>query len=286
MATDVPTRLWPEIDRIALCVHRRSGRHPAFRAVADAMRIPAGSIVVVAARHLAVGTVTLRDVELLSRYESHALVARNVEDHVSLGLLRRRDDGGFSPSAEFQDLATIALQVQSDTAGELWSEHAAGLADLRTAAERLVNAGTVSAEVPHPAFDAQVAARGVLPAGDPSQILGRVTELRYLRADLHAAALAEHGLAGPRARALHRLAGHHSIEEALLPSLVERGLASTSPTGPQITPLGRQVSSAVEARTNELTDATLATVTAATTERLLEGLLRLPGDDPRPTADR
>ena len=78
----------------------------------------------------------------------------------------------------------------------------------------------------------------------------------------------------------------HSIEEALLPSLVECGLASTSPTGPQITPLGRQVSSAVEARTNELTDATLATVTAATTERLLEGLLRLPGDDPRPTADR
>ncbi|MEA3077181.1 MAG: hypothetical protein QOF60_2089 [Actinomycetota bacterium] len=277
--------LWPQVDRVGLCIHRPSGSRPEYRAVAERLRIPPGSILVAAARHIAAGQVTLTQVQLLSRYESRALVNLNVERHVELGYLEPRGQGVFAPSEAFRDAGRLILEVQSNVAAELWAGHE----DLRSlsllAAEITATAGRC-ASVPVPAFDAQVGDRGVLPATPAAQLLGFVTELRYLRSDLHAAALARYDLAGPRASALTRLWKGHQISDDDGARLDDRGLASRSGHGWVLTEDGRRHREDAEALTDSLTEEALRAISPQRLQSLLDGLVNLPGEDPRPTEDR
>ncbi len=134
------------------------------------------------------------------------------------------------------------------------------------------------------AFDSERSARHVLPNDPAGQLVGGVTELRYLRSDLHAAALAEHALAGPRTRALHDVWTGADPDPDRLADLRQRDLVAADAT--QLTDGGRALVEVCERRTNELTDQALTTIDQGDLNALVAALRLLPGEDPRPVHGR
>lgn len=228
---------------------------------------------------------SLRTLELLSRYESRTLVGLNVLRHIELDLVRPTSDPDqWEPAGAFQAVAARVLAAQAAGAAELWASSATNLPALAATAEAVVAAVTAPEGVPLDAFEDQRSVRHVLPGDDAGQLVGRVTELRYLRSDLHAAALAEQQLAGPRAQALHRLWTGADVEADRLADLRDDGFATAD--GESLTDDGRAVVETAEQRTNDLTDLAFAAVGQHDLDALLAGLLWLPGEDPRPPAGR
>jgi hypothetical protein len=278
----VLTQLWPEVDRVALCIHRPSAEDPGFRALVARLGLPAGSIVVGAARYLAAGRVTLTDLELLGRYDSRSLIAANVERHVEAGFLERVGERQFAPTPAFRDAARSVLDLQVQTARRLWD--GAPVTELADLVSNTVAA--VQRTVPTPAFDGQVAHHHVTPDGAVSEVLARVTELRYLRADLHAAALAEGGFAGPRARAVTRVWKGYPASDRDGQLLADRDLATSEEGRWRLTAAAREARDAAELLTDELTAGALKAVTESDLSSVLRLMRTLPGEDPRPTEDR
>lgn len=252
----------------------------------DRLQLPAGSPVVVAARLIVLrGRLRLEDLQLLNRYESRGAVALGVQYQIDAGFLRSEGDY-LIPSADLQTASQLALRLQAEAAAAIWADQAGLLADLAELTAALVEGATSLAPVPVPAFATQVETHDAVPITPAGQLLARVTELRYLRADLHAYALGEHGLAGPRARALSTLWKGHSVTAQDAHRLVERGLAETTPSGWALTGRARTIRVEVESTTDDLTAATLGRLPDAESEGLIETLSLLGGDDPRPEADR
>jgi hypothetical protein len=282
----VPAELWIEVDRVAVCVHRPTSGREAFRQLVEELDLPAGGIIVSAARHLASGRVSLTDLALLSRYESRSAVAANVERHVELGLLERASDDAFIASARFQAAAVTVLREQGESARELWLAREVEVVALARVASRLVRLAASRHVVATPAFDAQVRHHEVIPSTPFAQLLAFVTELRYLRSDLHAAALFRHDLAGPRARALHRLWKGQPITDHDARRLEQRALATRSGDGWLLTEDGSAIRDEVERVTDEITAEALRDVSDSDLDDFLSGLAALPGEDPRPLQDR
>jgi hypothetical protein len=295
MTAELAAQLAPELDRLALCVHRPAGRDPSFRALVVELQLPAGSIVVTAARQVVAGRVTLADVELLNRYESRTLVALNMRHQVDLGFLRVVDGDGhadaevdgdgeaFAPSDAFRRASEMILQLQADAAATLWADCANELPAVAALAAGAVECASARASVPTPAFAGQVAHHHVLPSTPAAEVLGHITELRYLRADLHAAVLGRHGLAGPRARALGRLWKGYGLADDHGVALEKRGLVARDEGAWALTDTGRSVRDEVELDTNVLTARALPTTDM---RALLDAFRDLDGDDPRPPEDR
>jgi hypothetical protein len=279
------SELWPEIDRVALCVHRPSGSDPEFRQLVQRLQIPAGSFVVAAARHTAAGRVTLEQLELLSRYESRSLVKLNAQRHVELGFFEQAGEGEFVPIEPFRHASRFVLDLQGRSAEHLWAQ-CGELAELAALAGAVVERAAVSSPVPTPAFDAERGDHDSTPSSPAGQLLAFVTELRYLRSDLHAHALGAVDLAGPTARAVHRLWKGHDLEDEDIERLTRKGLIEQRPGPVQLTDAARKARDVAEAETDRLSAAALAAVPDEDLATLQSGLTRLPGEDPRPPDTR
>ena len=278
--------LWPEVDRIALCIHHPSSRDPRLRAAIDGLGLPPASILVNAARFLAGGRVTTDDVRLLNRYESRALVDANVERHAATGFLLVTDaPGAFAAAPHLRDAAHLVLEVQAAAAAALWRAHVPEVAELAGLADRVMAA--IRRPVPTPAFDAQLALHEVAARDAPSSVVARMTELRSLRADLHADALLAEGLAGPRARSLDRAWKGHPLTDADVERLARAGLVEVDGTGGwRVTGDALDRRARAQQATEERSAAALAGAGEDDTTRLLALLRSLPGEDPRPLEDR
>lgn len=121
-----------------------------------------------------------------------------------------------------------------------------------------------------------------MPTSAAGQLLAHVTELRYLRSDLHAYALATQGLVGPTARAVDRLWKQHPAGDEDMERLKRKGLIEEDDAGWRLTAAVRQARDQAEAGTDALSRQTLAAVPDEQLAALQHGLNRLPGDDPRP----
>jgi hypothetical protein len=256
--TDAVAALAPHVDRLALCIHPLAGRNADLRAARDARHVPAGSMLVVAARYLAHDALRPGDLAALTRYQPRSWSEANEREHVALGLLLARTDGALAPSDAFRDLARQVLAVQAAAAAELWPDpsDAAAVADhLVTTAMQHDDSGE------HPAFRRQVETRPATPHA-AALLLAAATELRYLRADAHAAALEAAGVRPKDAIDLTRR---------------WKGFGE-----PLTTDDGRR-RTAIEHDTNRRVAARLATADVNTFLALVE---HLPGDDPRPVEDR
>ena len=241
-------------------MHRPAGSSVEFRRVVERLSIPAGSFVVSAARHIAAGRVTLEQLELLGRYERRSLIARNAERHVKLGFFEEADRGTYSPSEDLRSASRFVLDLQARAAEAAWAG-TTDLAEVATSAGAVVAA--VRSPVSTPAFAAQRADHDVTPDTPAGQLLAFVTELRYLRSDLHAHALAAHGLSGPKARD------------------VDRSWKSGALTG-----AARRARDDAQALTERLSVAALDTAPADARRTLFDALEQLPGEDPRPVSER
>jgi hypothetical protein len=257
---DLAAELAPHIDRLALCIHRPASTDPELRAGVEALQLPAGSMLVVAARYLTHDGLRPGDVATLTRYQPAAWATAIEQEHVRRGLLTERAaDGVLVPSPLFRDLAATVLRAQADAAREVWSDEPT-LTEAAATAGALVDA--VRTNEPLPAFRRQVETRPPTPHG-AARLLAAVTELRYLRADVHADAL---DAAGVRPK--------QAIE------LTKRWKGFGDPLPPD--EAGRRA--AIEAVTNRRVAAVLSADDLLA--RFLALATTLPGDDPRPAEDR
>lgn len=279
----LPASFWSDVDRLALCVHRPSGASAEFRRVVERISMPAGSFVVSAARHIAAGRVTLEQLQLLGRYESRSIVAANAKRHVELGFFREVGDGIFTPRVDFRAASLLVLDLQARAADELW----AGTEDLEALASTAATVvATVAPSVPAPAFAAQRADHEVTPPAHGGQLLACTTELRYLRSDLHAQALAAHGLSGPTARAVDRIWKGHQPAADDLRRLEGKQLVKRVAAGWALRDGVRRAREEAQAESEHLSAVAFDPTPAGARQSLIEGLARLPGDDPRPASDR
>lgn len=282
MAAELATH----VDRLALCIHPPTSRRPELATALGSLGLPPQSIAVVAARFLAAGEVSVADVRSISRYQPEENIAALVEAHRRRGLLEPIDDRDdvFTPTGGLRDGASMVLALQAEEAARLWMG-TADLAPIRDQAHAHVDAA-IESPLPLDAFRRQVGAHHALPDTDAGQLLGLITELRYLRSDVHAAALAEEGLSGPTASTLHRLWRGFDPKGAVDTALVERQLVDVGTSGPVITELGMATCERVERATDVGFANVFGAVSDEASDALLAGLRELAGDDPRPIEDR
>jgi hypothetical protein len=282
LPVSLPASFWSDVDRIALCVHRPSGSSAEFRGIVDRIKIPARSFVVSAARHIGAGRVTLEQLQLLGRYESRSIVAGNAERHVKLGFFSELDHGTYTPTEEFRAASLVVLDLQARAAEELWDGRA-DLVVLAASAGSVV--GTVAPSVPAPAFSAQRADHDVTPTSPAGQLLAFVTELRYLRSDLHAHALAGHGFYGPTARAVDRIWKGNEVAADDLRRLQGKELVVERATGWTLSDAARSARDESQAATDLLSAVAFDATPEGPRKSLFKALARLPGEDPRPVSD-
>lgn len=285
MRAEVAAELATEIDRLALCIHRPTGQRPDLIAALAPLGMPQRSIVVVAARFLTAGRLSFADLASMSRYEVPANTRKILDSHIRRGLLVEGEPEVFTPSQPFQTGASVVLRLQGEEAERLWSPTSsvrALVALTRAHVEAALDSG-----LPLDAFRRQAGVHHTLPMSDAAQLLGYVTELRYLRSDVHAVCLADEALSGPTARTLHRLWRGFDSDGDIDAGLVDAGLVDPGPGAePRLTAHGAAIFDRVEAATNDRFVSVFASLTDEQSPDLLAGMRALPGDDPRPAEDR
>jgi len=229
------------------------------------------------------------DLGLLGRYEPRSWAEVSIRQHVDRGLLvADPSGGGYVPSDTFRDGARLVLDLQAEEASQLWEVDRAVLCAVLELTAAAVGMAAQSAQE-LPAFRQQVSTHHVLGSSPAGQLLGHMTELRYLRSDVHATALAEAGLAGPSARALHRLwrgFGPAPDQAPWQADLEGRGLIRADAEGWAATAEGVRILDEVEAATNSSFSSVLADLPERDRFTFLELARRLDGVDPRPIEDR
>lgn len=282
--------LAPEIDRVALCIHRPTSKRSELLAALGLLDLPKPSIVAVAARFLAAGRVTVGDLLSMARYEPEAATRTNIDAHVQRGLLFTTEEPDtYVPSPAFREAASVVLTVQAEEAARLWASSPA-LGHVATAATAHVDAAArAPTDVGLDAFQRQVANGHTVPATPAGEVLRRVTELRYLRSDVHGACLADRGIAGPPARTLHQLWRGVVVTDATpatIGPLVDAGLAELADGRLVATDAGVRTRDRVEDETDERVAALFEALGDDASDALLDGLRTLAGDDPRRIEDR
>jgi hypothetical protein len=246
--------------------------------------MPRRSIVVVAARFLAAGRLSFADLASMSRYELEEDIRRILASHVRRGLLIDEGNDRFTPSQPFRSGASLVLRLQSEEAERLWSSSTKTLASLAALA-RVHVAAALESDLPLDAFRRQTELHDSVPRSDAGQLLAHVTELRYLRSDIHAKCLAEEGLSGPSARTLHRLWRGFEVDGEVDQTLIGADLVDAG-ARPSVTTRGQAVCERVEAATDALFAAMFEALDGRQWSDLLHGMRTLPGEDPRPAEDR
>lgn len=250
------------------------------------LELPPQSMAVVAARFLASGQVSVADVQSMSRYTPEAGVQALVEAHRRRGLITSIDgrDDVFMPSPELRAGATAVLELQAEEAERLW-RGSRDLVPVEDLARAHVDAA-IESRLPLDAFRRQVGVHHALPGSHAGQLLGYVTELRYLRSDVHAACLADERLSGPPARTLHSLWRGFDPKEAVDSSLVEHRLVAFGAGGPFATEVGAATCERIEYATNAVFADVFHAVDDEASTALLTGMRALACEDPRPVEDR
>lgn len=248
------------------------------------LAMPRRSIVVVAARFLVAGRLLFGDLASMSRYEPDENLRKILDSHVRRGLLVDNGNDVFTPSQPFQSGARLVLRLQSEEAERLWSStsalpHLTGLARLHVAV-------ALESDAQLDAFRRQTEVHDTAPQTDAGQLLAHVTELRYLRSDIHATCLGEEGLSGPGARMLHRLWRGFDVDGDIDPTLIAAHLVDADAAKLSVTARGREVCERVEAATNEGFARLFDALGESQSSDFLHGMRGLPGEDPRPAQDR
>ena len=242
-------------------------------------------MMVSAARSLASGSLTVDDVALMARYQPRATIARSVAEHVEVGLLEV-DGDHYVPSGEFRDAALFVLQLQAEEAARLWESHHDELPRLADRAAAFVEAARASTTgIPLPAFSQQVDAHGVLPVTTEAQLLGFVTELRYLRSDVHAWCLAQARLSPAEATLINALWWSNDSRPdraSVAGGLAARGLVVAADDEWTLTDEGRRARDGIELLTDEKFGGCFVAIDDRDRDAFLTALASLPGEDPRP----
>jgi hypothetical protein len=175
--------LGDEIDRTALCIHTLAQADGRIRERMVEIGAPAPSLLIVLATVLARRSISFDDIVLMQRYTSPDDLQRIVDVHVRAAMFAAEGDG-WAPTDAARRACRRVIEVQGELITDAW----------RGADASLV--ASIVAGVPpgsHAAFDQQ---RDVLPDAmtDEHRLLRLVTVLRYLKSDVHAAALARHGI--------------------------------------------------------------------------------------------
>jgi hypothetical protein len=202
---------------------------------------------------------------------------------VDLGFFSELDHGTYTPTEDFRTASLSVLDLQARAAEDLW----AGTADLGALAASAGSVvATVAPSVPAPAFSAQRADHDVTPTSPAGQLLAFVTELRHLRSDLHAHALAGHGFYGPTARAVDRTWKGHEVAADDLRRLKDKELVVQRATGWELSDAARRARDRSQAATELLSGIAFDATPEGARKSLFKALARLPGEDPRPVSDR
>lgn len=250
----------PHIDRLALVVHRYA--RPAAAALLREVGLPNAGILVDARALLLAGAITLEDLAILERYAPRDGLATALEEHVRQGLLER-DEASEVPlyvcTMRGRDLLLRLTDLQGEAMTALWAVHEQGLGALASLATRVSDHAAATLPLDrYPAFRGQHAAPAPLGATPAHLLLIRLTTLRYLRADAHAAAWQAHGLDAAQAGALTALwradrpLGLDDLYQvtAALDALREHGLVEQADGSWRITAGGRALRDAIEDATN------------------------------------
>jgi hypothetical protein len=274
-----------QLDRLALCIHRPTSRRAELKLAFADLDLRPISIVVSAARFLADGRVTVADVCSLSRYQPVDNMRALLEEHRRRGVISPIDGAtdAFSPSDAFRAGASVVLALQAEEAARLWS--ACGDIATPLALVKAHVAAGLASPLELDAFRRQVRVHHVLPDDAYGQLLGFITDLRYLRSDVHAGCLAGEGLSGPSATTLHRLWRGGSAEQ-VDSSLIDRGLVVVDEGRSAITESGVAACLRVEDATNAHFADVMRDLADHASTTLVSGLRDLPGEDPRPELDR
>lgn len=276
----------PHVDRLAVAVHGLA--RPAAGELLREFGLTSAGILVDARALLLAESITLDDLATIERYAPREALAAALEEHVRQGLLERDDDAEaslYACTTRGRDLLLRLTELQGAAITALWSGHAAGLGALEAAATRVADyaAGTLPLDQ-YPAFRAQHAAPAPLGATQAHLLLTRLTMLRYLRADAHAAAWSAQGLDAAPAGALTRLwcaatpPGSDDLSGAAsaLEALRERGLAEQVDTTWRSTEAGRALRETIEQETNRRAAPPWAILDDGERAAFLAGLEALP----------
>jgi hypothetical protein len=180
-----------EIDRTALCIHTLGRDDGRIRAHMESIRAPVPSLLIAMATILVRRPFTFDDVQLLQRYTPAADLRKVVDAHVRAGMFVE----GYEATPVGREAAALVLAVQGELISDFWRDASAALVE-----EIVWNVDDTDMN----AFRQQ---RDALPepASEAHRLLTLVTALRYLKSDVHAAALARHDISAMDASALeHR----------------------------------------------------------------------------------
>lgn len=227
----------PHIDRLAIAVHQHA--RPAGRALISSYGLPNAGVLIDVRALLLDGPITLEELATIERYAARDRLHATLDEHVCQGMLQHTDSGRYALTGRGQALLSQLTTMQGQTITSLWSAHASQLPTLVGATTRAIDAAGALPNQRYPAFYL------MRNAPDPPQpspahlLLTRLTTLRYLRADAHAAAWAAHGRLAPHAEPAER--------------------------------------ASIEAETNDGAAPPWAALTPAERTALLDGLIALPG---------
>lgn len=281
----------PHVDRLAIAVHKHV--RPAGRALVQEFGLRHPGVLVDARATLLAGPIALDDLAAIERYVPRDELAAALEEHVGQGLLTHEvgTGGRYVATPRGRDFLRRLTAAQGETITALWAARAAALPVLVATATRAADhAAAILPRAAYPAFHGQDAAPDPAGATPAHLLLTRLTTLRYLRADAHAAAWRSRGLdaaQGAVFTALWRARTPLTTDEArglvsngdaadrVLETLHERGLTAQEAGGWRISAAGRALRDAIERDTDR--GAAPPFVTLAPPERtaFLTGLERL-----------
>jgi hypothetical protein len=169
-----------EIDRTALCVHTLARADGRVREHMISIGAPVPSLLISMAPILVRRPFTFDDVRLLQRYTAEDDIQRLLDAHVRGGMFT----GEYEATTLGREAAAVVLRIQGELITVAWHGASATLVE------------TIVAEVDDtdaPAFGQQ---RDALPdpVSEEHRLLTLLTALRYLKSDVHAAALARNGV--------------------------------------------------------------------------------------------
>ncbi len=186
----------PHIDRLAIAVHRHAS--PAGRAVIRSYGLPNAGVLIDVRALLLGGPITFDDLATIERYAPRDGLQTALDEHVRQGMLAHVSNR-YRLTARGRELLERLTVIQGETITILWADSTAGLPMLIDATTRVIAAATSLPRERYPAFTLMHAAPDPPAATAAHRVLTRLTTLRYLRADAHAAAWSDRGLIAPHA---------------------------------------------------------------------------------------
>lgn len=231
----------PLISELVFSVHRRAGSdsrerlYEAEAAIGTELRGMMGDLTAL----LLAGLLTEADVHLRYRYAPQERVREFLDREIAGGHFTR-DGNRFVASAALREGLELAEELRGASAASLWGDDEAA-----AAAEAIpvilagapITDGLLASQLRAPEWEA-----------NPHRLFQRLSRMRYMRNDSHAAAWAAHGLRAGEIVYLTAVWREQDPPDdpAAAASLAGKGLLQ--PAG--LTPKGREVRQAIEDQTN------------------------------------